>query len=91
MLDKNGKVIPYTEGKLARWNEYIQELFDDDRQQEIVKEDTESVGLNNNMDEVMQTYQLIYRSLEETTTGVNVNEIIINNIRMQTTPHLLPN
>lgn len=38
LLDRDDKIIPGTEGKLARWNEYIQELFDDDTQQKIVEQ-----------------------------------------------------
>jgi len=40
LLDRDDKIIPGTEEKLARWNEYIQELFDDDRHRERVEEDS---------------------------------------------------
>lgn len=39
LLDKNGKIIPDINGKLERWKEYIQELFEDERQPEIITEE----------------------------------------------------
>ncbi|KAL3278823.1 hypothetical protein HHI36_016343, partial [Cryptolaemus montrouzieri] len=40
LLDKNGKIILDTKGKLERWKEYIEELFEDERQQETIYGDT---------------------------------------------------
>ncbi|KAF2879748.1 hypothetical protein ILUMI_26424 [Ignelater luminosus] len=39
LLDKNGKIIPDTKKKLERWTEYVRELFEDERQQEIIQDD----------------------------------------------------
>lgn len=59
LLDRDGKIIPDTEGKLARWKEYIQELFDDDRQQEMVEEDIErELGPTITKEEVMHAIKM---------------------------------
>lgn len=54
LLDKNGKIIPDTKGKLERWKEYIEELFEDERQQETTDGDTDKEqGPNITKEEVM--------------------------------------
>lgn len=41
LLDKEGKIIPDVQGKLKKWKEYIQQLFEYERQQMITQETAE--------------------------------------------------
>lgn len=59
LLDKNGKIIPDTKGRLERWKEYIQELFDDERQEDLINEDTdEESGPDITKEEVLYAIKL---------------------------------
>lgn len=42
LLDNNDNITPDVQDKLARWTEYIQELFEDERQKHYVENDLPS-------------------------------------------------
>lgn len=60
LLDKNGKIIPDINGKLERWKEYIQELFEDERQPEAINEEEDQEnGPNITKEEVTNAIKLM--------------------------------